>query len=127
MMRIAKALAVTALGVALAFGSAATAVAAPAAPATGPEATGLPISETDNERRWVLGGVNLAEFCVKLGHRDVTLLQPANVWSWACVDHDGGLEDINMYAACQWQYNKQWAKPDYHNEHDPYSWYCYLD
>ncbi|GAB2987267.1 hypothetical protein [Saccharothrix stipae] len=120
MMRMAKVLAVTALGIALAFGPAVGAFAAPATP-------DAVVTASESPRQQVLGGVNLWEFCRKLGHRDVTNQPPHNVWSWYCVRQDGSLEDINMYAACQWQYNKQWAKPAYWDEADEYSWYCYLD
>lgn len=119
MTKTARALATALLGVGLTLGSAGAATAAPSAD------TGVVASESP--RRDVLGGVNLWEFCRKLGFADVTNEHPHNVWTWYCVKQGGGLEDINMYAACQWQYNKQWAKPGYWNEQDPYSWYCYLD
>ncbi|TQM83771.1 hypothetical protein FHX81_6198 [Saccharothrix saharensis] len=120
MMKTAKALAVTALGIALAFGPMVAASAAPATPDTATTASASPRYE-------YLGGVNLWEFCRKLGHRDVTNESPHTVYTWYCVRQDGSLEDINMYAACQWQYNKQWAKPAFWDEQDEYSWYCYLD
>lgn len=120
MMKTVKALAVTALGIALAFGPAVAATAVPATPDTATTASASPRAE-------YLGGVNLWEFCRKLGHRDVTNNSPHTVYSWYCVRNDDTLEDINMYAACQWQYNKQWAKPAFWNESDEYSWYCYLD
>ncbi|NUT94335.1 MAG: hypothetical protein HOY78_20165 [Saccharothrix sp.] len=120
MTRTARTLAVALLGIALTLGST---VAATAAPTTSDTA----VSASETPRRTNLGGVNLWEFCRKLGFADVTNEYPHTVWTWYCVKNGGGLEDINMYAACQWQYNKQWAKPDYWNEQDEYSWYCYLD
>jgi hypothetical protein len=120
MMRTAKALAVAALGIALAMGTVSAATAAPTTSDT-------EVSASESPRREVLGGVNLWEFCRYLGHADVTNQAPNNVWTWYCVRQDGSFEDINMYAACQWQYTKQWAKPDYRSEQDEYSWFCYLD
>ncbi|XVV00560.1 hypothetical protein ACQPW3_24370 [Actinosynnema sp. CA-248983] len=120
MTRTLRTLAVTLFGILLVCGPTVAATAAPATPDTA-------VTSADSERREVLGGVNLWEFCRKLGFADVTNEYPHNVWTWYCVKSGGGLEDINMYAACQWQYNKQWAKPGYWNEQDPYSWYCYLD
>jgi hypothetical protein len=120
MTRTARTLAVALLGIALSLGST---VAATAAPTTDDAA----VSASATPRRTDLGGVDLKAFCQKLGFADVTNEYPNTVWTWYCVKSGGGLEDINMYAACNWQYNQQWAKPDYWNEQDEYSWYCYLD
>lgn len=112
MARAVRALAVAALGTALALGTAAGAGAIP--------------PEPPHDQR-ELGGVDLAQFCVAFGYRDLTLLDPGTVWDWRCVEQDGGLVDLNMSAACQWQYREQWAKPGFRDEWDGYSWYCYLD
>ncbi|MFI9813838.1 hypothetical protein [Saccharothrix variisporea] len=120
MTRTARTLAVALLGLTLTLGSAVAATAAPTTADTGVSASGTP-------RHEYLGGVDLKAFCQKLGFADVTNEDPHTVWTWYCVKDGGGLEDINMYAACQWQYNKQWAKPDYWDEQNEFSWYCYLD
>jgi hypothetical protein len=130
MTRTARALAVAVLGIALALGSAAAASAAPTTPDTTSD-TAVSAAEIPGDsadvRRTVLGGVDLVAFCQAFGYRDVTLQEPETVWNWYCLDYYDRLVDINMFAACQWQYQEQWAKPDYYDEQNAYSWYCYLD
>jgi putative hemolysin len=86
-------------------------------------AAAAPSTQETVQQGWVnLGGVSLRGYCRSEGYRDVALVSH-DAYGWRCVSP--GVDSVNMYQVCAWQYDRPDVWSAYHDFDDPYSWTCY--